>query len=438
VLGAAALILLVARPETGGEIGFQYSFLAVLGIVLGSPVIERVLHRLGLYRPAARYFAVSLAAPLAVLPIMAHHFGVIPIAGFLANPLLVWSFTIILPLGLLLPVISIVWFGGAVFLASGLSVILDLFLAIAERCADLPGALLHTGYPPGPIVALMYAGLLGVIQWAEAQSWASRVVSDRGPAGQKPRTDKGLPGDFAPPSGQGAPQRPGPPPGMTTPARKNAPAGASPSPCLPPPLPEEPVLHPLRERDLVEAIDQQMAVFPKRALKGAGHQEVFLFPVRELSAEAQTLFHRLDDLDRDILTREPDRLLQAQVYALALIGAECLTRLPAFMHPPPTPGELPMPVVKVRNRHLAQAMAADTLIHSPLPGRINHPVLQRSLAALPAIYDANTRLLGDLIRRRDPSQVDRHLALRQNVLEWLRGLVTEPSRPSSASPRTPA
>ncbi len=86
-LGAAACILLVARPAMLFEPGFQLSFAAVAGLVLLPVVVQPYLperrHRLRYW--VATSFVASLAATIATAPILLYHFGRLPLAGLVLN-----------------------------------------------------------------------------------------------------------------------------------------------------------------------------------------------------------------------------------------------------------------------------------------------------------------------------------------------------------------
>ncbi|NLI76207.1 MAG: hypothetical protein GX442_07180 [Candidatus Riflebacteria bacterium] len=423
-----ALVLLLVEPAWLGHIGFQLSFAAVLGIIYGRRPLEVPLCRLGLPLPVARYLAVSLAANLATMPLVAFHYGTVSLASFVANPLLVWTFAVILPVGLLLPALGAFWEPVGVMAASGLALFLDLFLRVLEACAALPLAQVWVGEIPGFGVALAYAALLALV--TPLTFWGREPA----PTPEGVAAEPALHAMFL--AGAGA-ARPGsrPPGPLIAPLRQRfqaagaaassasgvgpepgPAAGEPPSAETPPPL----EINPLHLPDLVEAIDQQLAVFPKRPLKGQGRIEAITFPVRQLSVEGQTLFHRLDDLGPEVLRQHPDRLLQAQVYLLALLGSELLVRIIPRLEPVPTPADLPVPG-KARNRHLALALLTDAFFHSPLPARAGGKArVVEVVAAAHALHREGCRRLHRYISRRNAGDVADFLAARGRVLEWLK------------------
>jgi len=88
-LGAAALVLLLARPAALFDVGFQLSFAAVGAIIILMPVLELPLpghwRQWGIGRPVISLVLVSVAATLGTMPVLLAHFGVFPIAGIALN-----------------------------------------------------------------------------------------------------------------------------------------------------------------------------------------------------------------------------------------------------------------------------------------------------------------------------------------------------------------
>jgi competence protein ComEC len=140
----AFVLLLLFSPEMLVDPGFQLSFGATVGIVVwGEPLSQRILRLLGRESRAAKAVAVGLgttiAAQLAVAPLLAWHFGRIPGVGAVAN-------VVAIPLG------GMVMVGGMATLSAA-SVVpfldwapammrlpLDVILGAAHFFARLPSA----------------------------------------------------------------------------------------------------------------------------------------------------------------------------------------------------------------------------------------------------------------------------------------------------------
>lgn len=89
-LAISAFLLLLYNPYFIFDVGFQLSFVAVLGIVLGYPLYKNWLQKKHL---VIRYFGglffVSLSAQLAVLPLLLYYFHQLPLFFLIANLLIV-------------------------------------------------------------------------------------------------------------------------------------------------------------------------------------------------------------------------------------------------------------------------------------------------------------------------------------------------------------
>ncbi len=83
LLGGAAALLLLARPSAVGDLGFQLSFAAALGIILLTPGLLAAAPRLPLRLEMA--LAASLAAQAALLPLLTAHFHRLAPAALLLN-----------------------------------------------------------------------------------------------------------------------------------------------------------------------------------------------------------------------------------------------------------------------------------------------------------------------------------------------------------------
>jgi competence protein ComEC len=83
LLGLAAIGLLAHQPSAVGDVGFQLSFVATLGLVLLTPVLARGVRRLPFRMELA--LAGSLAAQLALAPFLLAHFHRLPPAALLLN-----------------------------------------------------------------------------------------------------------------------------------------------------------------------------------------------------------------------------------------------------------------------------------------------------------------------------------------------------------------
>jgi competence protein ComEC len=143
-LALAAMVTLAIDPEVAGDIGWQLSFAAVLGILLvASPLRKEIVGRLGRgrwRRALAEGLAVTVSATLATAPLIAYHFETLSTTTLVAN---------ILAMPAVAPAM---WLG---MCSAGL--------------AQLPGLPLE---PLNGLNALLLAYIAQVASWCAAPGWA--------------------------------------------------------------------------------------------------------------------------------------------------------------------------------------------------------------------------------------------------------------------------
>jgi competence protein ComEC len=157
LLAAAATLAL--NPRVSADPGWQLSFVAVAGILTAGRPLAAALARAGgellphpphpaglaLVRGFADAIAITLAATIATAPIVAFHFGAVPVAGLLANLLALPAVAPAMWLGMVKAALGLL--GAALPPAEGLAELLGPLTRVplaylqdlAERCADLPG-----------------------------------------------------------------------------------------------------------------------------------------------------------------------------------------------------------------------------------------------------------------------------------------------------------
>jgi len=174
-LTLAALLIALVWPAVIADISFQLSFLAVLFIVWGMRKIndwfpkkktdelpiERSWLRAKL-RQLAMHLGVPLFATLGTGPLIAHYFGHLSLAGFVANPIIVPLVGfVVVPLGLGIGFLSLAapeLGSGLVWLAEKLA---TLTTWLVNLLAHLPLANFGVPSPNGLEVVLLYALLIG-------------------------------------------------------------------------------------------------------------------------------------------------------------------------------------------------------------------------------------------------------------------------------------
>jgi competence protein ComEC len=188
----AAVVTLTVNPRAVGDVGWQLSFAALVGILLVGPQLRRVLMRPLEGLPAggalADGAALTLAATLATAPLLAYHFGALPLAALPANLLALPAVAPVMWLGMVKAAVgqAAVLGGpgaaGADALAVALGVLAQPPLAYLERLAEhfaaLPGASVGVR---GGSAAVLVAGCLLVAAVALALRAAAKRLDRHGP-----------------------------------------------------------------------------------------------------------------------------------------------------------------------------------------------------------------------------------------------------------------
>ena len=87
-LGCACIIILLFSPLSIFTVGFQLSFMAVLGILLLNPILSRVFSKF-LFEQFASSLSLSLSASIGIMPIMAINFNKISILSVFTNMIVI-------------------------------------------------------------------------------------------------------------------------------------------------------------------------------------------------------------------------------------------------------------------------------------------------------------------------------------------------------------
>ncbi len=173
----AAVATLAWNPRSAADPGWQMSFAAVVGIlVLGVPLgaalgrawMELLPRRSGAapgkaVRALADGVAISVAATLATAPLLAHHFGSVPLAGLPANLLALPAVAPAMWLGMAKAALGQVGLtGAAASLGPFARVCVDYLRWLAERFADLPSGQLSLSLRSPALVLGAYAAIAAV------------------------------------------------------------------------------------------------------------------------------------------------------------------------------------------------------------------------------------------------------------------------------------
>lgn len=152
----SALFLLFKNPFYLWDIGFQLSYGAVLGLVLLSPLIEKLYMIPSFIRSS---LSASVSATLATLPIVAYHFYYIPLYGVITNLILIPFVMIIVLFGMIGGLIGLL---SIVFGQWAIGIVYYIFLfyeLVTTLIIQLPYAYYLVGAPSW-LQLFLYYGIL--------------------------------------------------------------------------------------------------------------------------------------------------------------------------------------------------------------------------------------------------------------------------------------
>lgn len=160
-LVVAGLAMVIWNPYLlAFDPGFQLSFIATAGLIFGVPLIEP---KLGFIRPTLmrELVATTIAAQIAVLPLLLYQTGMLSFASLAANVLVLPAVPLAMGLSLLSGIIGFLIPLAAPLLSFPTYAVLSYLIVIAEQGAALPFAAVSLPAFPFYLVVLSY----GVMIW---------------------------------------------------------------------------------------------------------------------------------------------------------------------------------------------------------------------------------------------------------------------------------
>lgn len=176
LLGFTAFVMLLWDPFLLFDIGFQLSFIAVLGLIVAgnkfSSLSERMMPRIPAF--VHRINGASVAAQLFTLPFIVLYFGQFPTYFLLVNLLIIPIADFAIKVGMLASVLAFVP-GVSTALFFLLNLMMAAVTAVCSFFASLPGALTrHISINDAGFVALMGFGVIALGLWFRSQERAKK------------------------------------------------------------------------------------------------------------------------------------------------------------------------------------------------------------------------------------------------------------------------
>ncbi|CAI6016465.1 ComEC/Rec2 family competence protein [Cohnella sp. JJ-181] len=188
LLAAAALIMVVWRPNVVEDVSFQLSFIVTAGLLLCVPVMTELL-ALRIRSPLIRSsLAVALTAQLFSFPVTAYYFHQLHLLSLLANLVLVPFISfVVMPLGMAALALGAVWLPLGVVPARLATLCNRATFEATERLGSVK-ALSTVWHQPGIVwVLAFYALLLATLAYARRAIRASAERSATAAAAERQR-----------------------------------------------------------------------------------------------------------------------------------------------------------------------------------------------------------------------------------------------------------
>lgn len=160
ILLIIAGFMLLYQPNWLLNISFQLSFLATFGVLIVAPIFIKAFKKIpGILRED---LAVTLAAQLMVVPVLAYNFNQISLAGLLANLFVLWSVPAVMIAGFTALILGLVnnFLGQIAGLIPG--TLLRYFIDVVQLFSKMPGASFNIEQT-GILMWLGYYLILGAI-----------------------------------------------------------------------------------------------------------------------------------------------------------------------------------------------------------------------------------------------------------------------------------
>ena len=174
MLAFAALLMMIWNPLVVGDVGFQLSILATLGLILYAEPLSNLARTVFLklrvpattieqiLPPISDFVLLTLAAQITTLPIMAYHFKRISLVSLIANPFVLPPQPAVMILGGAAVLLALVWFPLGQLAAWMAWPFVEYTIRAVEFFDRFPHGTLYLGDSSPWWVAAFYAILFGL------------------------------------------------------------------------------------------------------------------------------------------------------------------------------------------------------------------------------------------------------------------------------------
>ncbi|MBU4332660.1 ComEC family competence protein [Patescibacteria group bacterium] len=164
LLFAACLMLLVNPKILRSDVGFQLSFLAVLGIIYFSPWFEKIFKKIPKKFGLRQSLVMTMSAQVMTLPLIAYQFNRVSIIAPLVNILVLPILPFVLIFGAVATVLGLAWTGLAKVLFIPVWLLLGYLVKVVDVFSGLNFAGVEIEKVSVWVIGLFYLGI-GVMIW---------------------------------------------------------------------------------------------------------------------------------------------------------------------------------------------------------------------------------------------------------------------------------
>jgi competence protein ComEC len=188
-LAFAAAIMVGINPQILWDASFQLSFLAMAGLIflapplmnLGRRAVNKTIGEEGVGVSLASIttdsLGVTLAATIAVWPVVAHYFGIVALVGPLATFLALPAMPGVIAIGALAGLIGLVFLPLAQAIGWLAWLFLSYLLLIVTGFASLPPSSIEVGSVDTTVIVVYYSALALAIWLISQRRWLSSVAA---------------------------------------------------------------------------------------------------------------------------------------------------------------------------------------------------------------------------------------------------------------------
>ncbi len=168
-LACAAVVVIIWRPLSFFDAGFQLSFSAVIGALFVYPLISDVFCKKKIKSFFVDYLMVNLSIQLTTVPVLLYHYFEIPLYAMFLNMIVVPLVSVVLLFAISNLMMYEILGGNVEILLKGCEVILEGYEKLCLGFMEMPGAVLRTGRPSVFGIVLYYL-ILALFFWMSSQT----------------------------------------------------------------------------------------------------------------------------------------------------------------------------------------------------------------------------------------------------------------------------